>query len=42
MDMVVRLVGPRGALRKAQADGLFSALAARLERERTLAEESPA
>lgn len=35
MDMVVRLVGPRGALRKAQADWLFSALVARLERERT-------
>ena len=39
MDMVVRLVGPRGAVRKAQADWLFSALAARLERERTLPQE---
>ena len=43
MDMVVRLVGPRGALRKAQADWLFSALVARLERERTRPQvESPA
>ena len=39
MDMVVRLVGPRGALRKAQADWLFSALAARLDRQRTLLQE---